>query len=205
MHRSTTIVAAVAAVAAAIGAAALTFNVAGAGGDSLTVELRDAGGDARGTVEFHSTEDHTEVTVQITSSPDGMALDAFHGFHIHANDDPANGQGCIADPDQPSKTWFVAVDGHWKVDGETHGHHHGDMPSLLIQDDGTATSSFVTDRIDLGDLHGKAVILHAGADNFANVPIGTEGNQYSANSDDATKATANTANAGDRVLCGELD
>ena len=54
------------------------------------------------------------------------------------------------------------------------------------------------------ELPGKAVILHAGADNFGNVPVGTGPDQYTANSAAATTKTGNTGNAGDRIACGVI-
>jgi Cu/Zn superoxide dismutase len=49
------------------------------------------------------------------------------------------------------------------------------------------------------------VILHAGRDNFNNVPKGAAADQYTANSAAAVTATDNTGNAGGRYGCGVLD
>lgn len=197
------------AVAAAVALTAVAIPVgvavAGAGDAKTVVVLRDAAGVARGTVQFRNSGAHTEVKVRVNDGIEGIAVDAFHGFHIHANNDPANGEGCVADPAKPSKEWFVSADGHWKDEGENHAGHSGDMPSLLVTSAGVAESRFVTDRIDLAALPGRAVILHAGPDNFGNVPVGTEKNQYSPNGPEATTATANTGNAGDRILCGVVE
>jgi superoxide dismutase, Cu-Zn family len=126
----------------------------------------------------------------------------FHGIHIHANDNPANGSGCVADPAQPANTHFVSADGHWNPTGETHGEHAGDMPSLLVQADGSAILSFVNSIDPLSDIVGRAIILHEGVDNHGNVPVGTAANQYTANSPDAVTLTQNTGNAGNRIGCG---
>lgn len=56
-----------------------------------------------------------------------------------------------------------------------------------------------------GELFNRVVILHAGADNFANVPLGDLPAQYKANAIDATSATRNTGNAGDRFACGVVE
>lgn len=203
MARTTKWAAAVgAAVALSAVAIPVGVTVAGARDSKVVVVLHDAAGVARGTVQFRSSGDHTEVKVRINDGLEGVAVDSFHGFHIHANNDPANGEGCEADPAKEPKTWFVSADGHWKGEGQNHANHHGDMPSLLLTSTGVAESRFLTDRIDLGELPGKAVIMHAGPDNFGNVPVGTEKNQYSPNGPEATTATANTGNAGDRILCG---
>ncbi len=177
-------------------------GIAAADDDTAKVTLRDASGTARGTVWFADKHDQTEVRVRLDGVPAEIPQAAFHGFHIHGNGDPANGEGGVADPTKPSNTWFVTVDGHWKADGQNHAGHIGDMPSLLVTKDGRVETRFLTDRIDLSQLKGKAVIVHAGADNFGNVPVGTNDNQYTANKTDAVTATQNTGNAGDRVLCG---
>ena len=47
------------------------------------------------------------------------------------------------------------------------------MPSLLVNADGTASAAFETDRFtirQLRDADGSAVMVHAGPDNFANIP-----------------------------------
>ena len=108
----------------------------------------------------------------------------------------------MADAAKPSNTWFVSAGGHLKADGQTHGGHTGDLQSLLVNADGSADSTFTTDRFLPGDLNGRAVVLHAGADNFGNVPVGAAADQYSANSPAAVTKTQNTGNAGDRVACG---
>ena len=186
----------------AVGAIGALAVVAGANSRSLKVTLRDANGTVRGTVSFEDRHDGTEVRVRISDLPAAVARDAFHGFHVHANNDAANGEGCVADPAAPSNTWFVSADGHWKADAQIHSGHNGDMPSVLVTPDGTAEMRFVTERIDLGALKGRAVIFHAGADNFGNIPLGTSPTQYTANDPAAVTATQNTGNAGDRVLCG---
>jgi Cu-Zn family superoxide dismutase len=83
-----------------------------------------------------------------------------------------------------------------------HGGHAGYLPILYLDADGRAEARFTVDRIVPRELHGKAVILHAGADNFGNVPVGIAPDQYTANSPAATTKTMNTGNAGDRIACG---
>jgi superoxide dismutase, Cu-Zn family len=133
-----------------------------------------------------------------------IAFSAFHGIHIHANSDPANGVGCLADPTKEPATWFVSADGHWKTTGQDHGSHLGDLPSMYVDENGTANGRFQISRLDTAELAGKALIVHAASDNFGNVPTGSVANQYTANSADATTLTKNTGNAGARVACGLL-
>jgi Cu-Zn family superoxide dismutase len=169
--------------------------------DEFRAVLRDPAGTVVGTVRFTIDHHSTKVRAVLRPNPYVVAGE-FHGFHVHANDDQANGAGCVADASQPSSTWFVAVDGHWAQPGQTHGDHTGDLPSPLVQADRTALLVATTDRIDPGALEGRAVILHAGPDNFGNVPIGLGDDQYQPNSPAATDKTQKTGNAGDRVACG---
>ncbi len=164
-----------------------------------------ADGTEMGKVTFKGAGSHTEVKLELTNMPASTALDAFHGFHIHANDNPANGSGCIADPASAANTWFVSADGHWKDGAQTHAAHTGDLASVYVNPDGTAEARFTIDRVRLADLAGKAVIFHAQPDNFGNVPTGSAADQYTANSPDATTKTQNTGNAGDRIGCGVID
>ena len=55
------------------------------------------------------------------------------------------------------------------------------------------------------DLLGKVINLHAGADNYANIPLGTRHTHYTAKSTDATTATAKAGNTGDRIACGVIE
>ena len=109
----------------------------------------------------------------------------FHGFHIHA----------VGKCEGPA---FTTAGGHVKTDGQNHNAHTGDLPSLLVNADGTASAAFETDRFSirqLRDADGSAVIVHAGPDNYANIPprYGT-----------ADQTTLDTGDSGDRASCGVI-
>ncbi len=188
--------------AVALVAGSLGGTVRAAGPAAVAV-LHDAAGVELGTVQFRQSDGVVIVNANVRGLAPG-----FHGFHVHANNDPANGAGCLADPNQPSNTWFVAVDGHFKLGSEFHDDHQGDMPILLVNGtgpaDARAVAMFRTDRFAVSDLIGRAVIVHALADNFANVPLGANTDQYTANSQAAIDKTTATGNAGDRLLCGVI-
>jgi Cu-Zn family superoxide dismutase len=151
--------------------------------------VRNAAGAPIGVVTFREEEDGVLVRAVVHDLGPG-----FHGFHIHAVG------SCVA----PA---FTSAGSHYNPGGTTHAAHAGDMPSLLVNGDGTGQLRFVTDRFTIADLlggTGTAVIIHASPDNFANVPLGSASSQYTANSADATTLTANTGNAGARVGCGEI-
>lgn len=190
-----------AACATIVAAWGLTSTGAVAQVDILRTTLLDPSGREVGKVTFRVDRHHTRVSAAVRPNP-YVAPGAFHGFHLHANNDPANGSGCIADPSQPAATWFVAVDGHLADPGQGHGHHRGDLPSPRVSADGTARVSFTIEWIEPADLVGRAVVLHAGPDNFGSIPIGVAPDQYTANSASAVEKTHKTGNAGDRVACG---
>ena len=182
---------AIAAVVLVVGGVA-TASRATAGDRSTRAVLTTATGLKIGRVDFKTDDGHTEVRVRLTATP---GVDAFHGFHIHANDVSTNGDGCIADPAAAPSTWFVSADGHYNPTAQTHSHHTGDMPVVYVNADGSVETRFRIDRIAPRDLNGKVVILHAGADNYANIPLGTGATQYSANSPDASAPAMDTSPA----------
>jgi Cu-Zn family superoxide dismutase len=177
-------------VALALAAAILTAPLY-ASGDGRTssrkhvkVQLVAASGAEAGVVKL--TEQGTKVIVR--AEAEGLTP-GFHGFHVHSAGE------CVPP--------FTSAGGHYNPTGTGHGSHAGDMPSLLVLDDGTAELQFATDNFtiaELFDADGTAIIVHALPDNFANIPTRyqstTEG---TLGSDSATLATGD---AGGRVACG---
>lgn len=197
--------AAATAAAATAGVVLFTGSQASAATSTAHAVLRDASGKQVAEVTFSRHAHDGSTLVEAIFFPDAnVTKGAFHGFHIHANNDPATGAGCKADPTKTSDTWFLSADGHLSKTGQTHSSHQGDMPSVLIQRNGSAHLVFTSDRFTPGDLVGKAVVVHAKPDNFGNVPVGDAADQYTANKVDATTKTAKTGNAGDRVACGVI-
>jgi superoxide dismutase, Cu-Zn family len=180
-----------AALVAGLAGVATALPASGNGWEGKAV-LLDANGVRVGTVSFDG--DGRGTTVKVALSGVTAGLDGFHGLHIHANDGRA-----LCDP----TVGFTNVGGHWNPSAATHGHHHGDLPSILVQADGTGTARVVTARFEPGEVDGRAVILHAGPDNFANVPDRySTGTPPVAGPDAATKATGDS---GGRIACGIID
>lgn len=150
-----------------------------------TAMLQDAGGNSVGQVTF--SEDTTGKVV-IVANITGMSASGFMGFHIHET-----GQ-CDASGDQP----FASAGGHLNPSGMNHPDHAGDLPSLLVNSDGTAQMMVATDRFTLADLYdtdGSAVVIHSGADNFANIP------ERYGQADDETMMGGDS---GTRIACGVI-
>jgi Cu-Zn family superoxide dismutase len=131
------------------------------------------------------------VKVAVSGLPEGP--DGFRGLHVHAN---PTGAPCDPATTQP----FSNVGPHWSPSGATHGSHEGDLPSLLVQADGSGSARSVTGRFAPGDLAGKAVVLHGGPDNLANIPTRyATGTPPIAGPDDTTKGAGDS---GPRIACG---
>lgn len=181
-------------------AGVLTFGPpAGAHEAQFKANMRDPSGKVVGTVKFRVSH-HAMYVVARLRLPKGEGFDrnAFHGFHIHANNS-GDENGCKADPAGPSADWFASADGHLSAEPTVdHSLHQGDLPSPLVMADGTVLLKFSTDRIEPRDLKGRAVILHAKPDNFNNIP-----DDYSA-SKEVRAFTAKNGNAGDRIACGVI-
>jgi len=148
--------------------------------------LRGQDGVTSGRVTFTSVGSRVRVNAYVTGL---TPLSEFHGFHIHANG------SCVGD--------FVAsAGGHWNPAGATHGDHQGDMPVLYADAAGVARASYWLDTFTvdqlLTDAGGVAVVVHAGRDNYGNIP-----DRYSTSAGaGADTTTKNTGDAGARSLCG---
>jgi len=162
----------------------------------LKADIVNPAGISMGTVKFSSGEEGNGGAVDANLR--GLVpAGTFHGMHIHAGNNSANGDGCVA----PT---FASAGGHLSAHGSVHGKHQGDLPVLLALADGTARYHFVTDRFRLTDVLGAVVIVHALADNYNNVPRGSKPDQYTANSAAAVTLTDDTGNSGDRIGCGVI-
>jgi Cu-Zn family superoxide dismutase len=173
-------------------AGALTAPLYGSDGTSssrnhVRVELQDAAGADVGFVKLTKQGGKVIVRGEVSGLTPG-----FHGFHVHT-------VGQCVPP-------FTTAGGHYNPGGVGHGSHAGDMPSLLVLDDGTAEAQFATDRFgidELFDADGSAIIVHAGADNFANIPTRYQSTTEGVFGPDSV--TLATGDAGARVACGVVD
>ena len=176
-----------AAVCAAAALAALATIVSARHDDrprTLTVALENVNGATVGRVVLSQRTARSPVDVRASVR---RLRPAFHGFHVHA----------VGRCEPPT---FASAGGHLKAADEVHGAHAGDLSSLLVKRNGTATLRLTTDRFALADLRdadGSAVVVHAERDNFANIPP-----RYAANGADAT--TLDTGDSGARLACGEI-
>jgi superoxide dismutase, Cu-Zn family len=146
---------------------------------TVNIVSADGIGDAVGTVRFSDT------THGLMIVPDLRGLNAGPlAAHIHEN------------PDCSSSTDGVpagAAGGHFDPSGSgehagPYGNGHlGDLPNLIVENDGTATIPVVAPRVRVADIHGRALMIHAGADRYA----GHSKHQH--------------GTGGDRMYCGVID
>jgi Cu-Zn family superoxide dismutase len=167
--------------------------------------LRLADGRSIGQVVFFDAGKETLVRADLDLPAGSAKTRAFHGFHIHANDDSTNGNACKARATDSPKTWFASADGHYSQAKHAHAEHDGDLTSLYVTASGKGSVEFRTDRFSVSELAGRAIIIHAGADNFGNVPAGSSAQEYTPNSPAAQDVTRRTGNAGDRIACGIIE
>ena len=199
MHKRTIGRAAIAALAITLAGIALAVSTssAGAARPLLRATLLDRNGVEVGQVVFKGQGTHvTRAAVHLDAGA-AFGTSDFHGFHIHTVGD------CDPTPVGTPPAVFGAAGGHWNPTGATHGGHSGDMPSVLMHASGKADAEFDTDRFDVGELldaNGSAVVLHAGRDNFGNIPTAYSSGEPPVAGPNT--ATNNTGDAGGRYACG---
>ncbi|MGJ0182428.1 superoxide dismutase family protein [Corynebacterium glyciniphilum] len=166
-----------------------TAAVANADGDEVgTVEISAPGGDDAGT---------TELSVSFSELEPGM-----YGMHVHAvgvcePDSTAPDD----DSDDPETGDFLSAGGHLGADGHDHPDHGGDLPALLVNENGEGRMTVTTDRIEdsaLLDDDGSALIVHEDPDNYGNIP-----ERYAPDGPD--EDTLSTGDAGGRQACGVFE
>ncbi|WP_016697255.1 superoxide dismutase family protein [Actinoalloteichus spitiensis] len=162
------------------------------GGATASAVLVDAAGNDVGTVRLREVAGGVEIVASVSDLEPG-----FHGFHVHQTGRCEPDSQSPSDPDKVGD--FLTAGGHLgSGDDQHHPGHGGDLTSLFATEDGVAELTTTTDRFTIADLldeDGSAFIVHAGPDNFGNIP-----ERYAPEGPDAD--TLATGDAGDRVACG---
>ena len=142
---------------------------------AATAEVQGKG-EISGSVTLNTTASgRTLVQIDVTGVPAGT-----HGVHLHETGD------CSAE-DYKSAGGHISGDHQHGVLVEG-GPHPGDMPNMVVGDDGVLKAEVFLDLLDVDamikDEDGAAFVIHADPDDYESQPSGA---------------------AGDRIACGELN
>ncbi len=152
-------------------------TTATSGGDvvKLSVSLEPkSGSTAKGNVILR--EENGSVTMIAVL---GGLTEGNHAIHLHESAD------CSAEDG-------TSTGGHWNPTKEPHGKwgspdgfHKGDIGNFTADVNGNGTITFITNEWCIGcgdpvkDIIGKAIIVHAGTDDFTTQPTGNAGGRVS--------------------------
>jgi superoxide dismutase, Cu-Zn family len=167
------------------------------GSDSLTAQLNGPTGTKIATAKFEFNQGYVTVTIETTGT--GQLSPGFHGVHIHS---VGKCEANSAAPTGGAPGDFLSAGGHFMANGQ---HGGGDLTSLQVRKDGGALLETTTDGFTKADLLGGAgtsIVIHAGADNFGNIPADRYNQVNGAPGPDQT--TMSTGDAGKRVACGVI-
>jgi superoxide dismutase, Cu-Zn family len=128
----------------------------------------------------------TAYGLLLTPSLKGLAP-GIHGFHVHEH------ATCECAEKDGKRVAGLAAGNHYDPDN-TGKHlgpyndagHRGDLPPLYIAADGSATVPVLAPRLNVKDLKGRSLMIHAGGDNFSDEPAPLGG-------------------GGERVACGIVE
>lgn len=131
-----------------------------------------------GTVSFQDTANGLSIQTQLSQLPSG-----YHGFHIHEK-----GSCDVAEKDGKNVAG-LAAGSHFNPHKTGHGTpnegHMGDLPVLNVDSNGNAKTTLVAPRLKLADIQGLSIMIHAGGDNYSDLPKPLGG-------------------GGDRIACGVI-
>jgi len=129
-------------------------------------QINDAGvGEKIGTIRAFDDKGGLRLVPRLAKLPPGE-----RGFHVHET------MSCAAQTADGRKGAGLGAGGHYdpsrsgKHAGPVGDGHLGDLPPLKVATDGTARASVLAPRLKVADLRGRAIVIHAGGDNFADQP-----------------------------------
>lgn len=122
-------------------------------------------GESLGQVTVSQSKYGLVFTPSLANLPPGL-----HGFHLHQNPD------CRPQEKDGKAVAALAAGGHYDPK-QTNRHgtpwgdgHLGDLPPLYVDANGQARLPVLAPRLKLSDLKGRALIIHAGGDNYSDHP-----------------------------------
>jgi Cu-Zn family superoxide dismutase len=174
---------------AALLACALATAAAGAAAQStdklqapITLVNADGTGKMIGNVTITESSKGLVFTPKLSGLPAGP-----HGYHVHETGN------CSANEKDGKKVPAGAAGGHFDPQATKHhagpagDGHLGDLPPLVVSSDGSASTAVTAPRLTkLSEVKGKALMIHAGGDNYSDKPKPLGG-------------------GGDRIACGVIE
>jgi Cu-Zn family superoxide dismutase len=119
-----------------------------------------------GSVTIAESPNGLVFTPSLTGLPPGT-----HGFHVHETG------SCAANEKDGKPVAAGAAGGHYDPTGTKHhlgpngSGHLGDLPPLVVGANGGASAAVTAPRLTkLAEVKGKALMIHAGGDNYADKP-----------------------------------
>jgi Cu-Zn family superoxide dismutase len=152
------------------GACAVGFTVsyAWASADKV-VDVRSVSADgigaSIGTITFRDTEHGLAIQPNLKGLNPGE-----HGFHIHENPDcgPKEKDGKLVAAQAAGPHYDPRATG--KHLGPHGAGHQGDLPKLVVGDDGVASNVLHVEGLKVADILNRSVMVHAGGDNYSDEP-----------------------------------
>jgi len=142
---------------------------AAAQADEVTIDVHAISGDGVGESLGMVTASDTDGGLKLTPSLSGLPAGE-HGFHIHQN------ASCDAAEKDGAMVAGLAAGGHYDPEatnahhGPDDGGHLGDLPVLVVDDNGEAHASVVAPRLTVADIRGRSLMVHAQGDNYSDDP-----------------------------------
>lgn len=139
---------------------------------SLDVEMFNATGDSLGKIKLAEQPKGVKMSVNLTGLTPGV-----HAIHIHE-------KGKCQAPD------FKSAGNHFNPENKDHGllnpkgAHAGDLPNLIVEDDGSVKVEIVAPGVTLENgktslftKEGTSIVIHEGKDDGMTQPAGDSGNR----------------------------
>jgi Cu-Zn family superoxide dismutase len=153
--------------ASCICVALFVSGAASAADITVTMNAIDGNGVGKklGTVRAYDTPKGLRLAPRLKGLPAGP-----HGFHVHEK------KSCKPGMSDGKKVAGLGAGGHYDPAGAgKHGGpggqgHLGDLPVLVAKADGSTGGSLLAPRLKVSDLRGRALMIHAGGDNFSDQP-----------------------------------
>ena len=126
---------------------------------------------SKGTVKLIGSITITESSYGLVFSPSLEGLEAgIHGFHAHEN------PSCEPKDKDGKPVAALAAGSHYDPNAKKHhgtpwgDGHLGDLPALVVGQDGKANYAVLAPRLKISDIKSRALIIHVSGDNYSDDP-----------------------------------